>query len=109
MVAKAKKLRALSGSDTQLYVSGEEKIIAYRKGKGVYVFNFHPEASYDGFFLPVQEEGLYQVVQSTDDFCFGGQGRIYHQSYRAEKQPDGSVGFRLYLPSRTAVVLEKKK
>jgi hypothetical protein len=43
---------------------------------------------------------------STDDFCFGGQGRIYHQSYTTVEQ-NGKTGILLYLPSRTAVILKK--
>jgi hypothetical protein len=39
---------------------------------------------------------------STDDFCYGGFGRVAHQSYTADKN-----GFQLYLPPRTATVLKK--
>ena len=109
MVALAKKTRLLSGRDTQLALDNWAKTIVYKKGSAVLAFNFHPENSYDGFFLPVQEEGEYTVCLSTDDFCFGGQGRIYHQTYTAQRQEDGKLGFRLYLPSRTAVVLKKNK
>ncbi len=109
MVALAKKTRLLSGRDTQLALDNWAKTIVYKKGSAVFAFNFHPENSYDGFFLPVQEEGEYTVCLSTDDFCFGGQGRIYHQTYTAERQADGRIGFRLYLPSRTAVVLKRNK
>ena len=108
MVAAAKKMRVLQSQDKQLYVSNWDKIMAYRKGKAVFAFNFHGENSYDGFFLPVQEEGKYKVLFSTDDHCFGGQGRVYHQTYTAERRSDGEIGFRLYLPSRTAVVLKKE-
>ena len=108
MVSMAKALRVLRGEDQQLYVSNGDKIMAYKKGNGIFAFNFHPQTSYEGFFLPVDQPGEYQVFLSTDDFCFGGQGRIYHQSYMAETQPDGRTGFKIYLPSRTAVVLKKK-
>ena len=49
----------------------------------------------------------YDVVMSTDDFCYGGQGRIHHNRYQAVAYPDGTKGFHIYLPSRTAVVLKK--
>ena len=109
MVALAKKTRLLSGRDTQLALDNWAKTIVYKKGSAVFAFNFHPENSYDGFFLPVQEEGEYTVCLSTDDFRFGGQGRIYHQTYTSQRQEDGRLGFRLYLPSRTAVVLKRNK
>ena len=107
MVALGKKLRVFTGKDRQLYVEALGKWLAYQKGNGIFVFNFHPNHSYEGCFVPVPEAGEYQVVLSTDDFAFGGQGRVYHQSYPTVEEA-GKIGIRLYLPSRTAVVLKKK-
>ena len=106
MVKLAKGARVLSGKDNQLALDNGAKTLVYRKGGGVFAYNFHPTNSYDGCWLPMPEEGEYAVVMSTDDFCFGGQGRIYHQSYKTEMR-DGTPGIRLYLPSRTAVILKK--
>lgn len=91
--------------DRQLQLHNADKTVAYGKGDMIFVYNFHPEKSYDGYFLSL--EGKYQVVLSTDDFCFGGKGRIYHQQYIAAPRPDGKIGFLIYLPSRTAIVLKK--
>ena len=109
MVQEAKKSRLFRGRDRQLALSDWDKTVAYQRGNAIFAFNFHPVNSYTEFFLPVPEAGEYEVVMSTDDYCFGGQGRIYHQSYTACVEEDGRTGFRLYLPSRTAVVLKKKK
>ncbi len=109
MVDIAKKCRLLSGHDTQLALDNSAKTMVYKKGSAVFAFNFHPSQSYTDLFLPVPEAGDYEVILATDDFCFGGQGRIYHQTYTAQVQPDGKPGFTLYLPSRTAVVLKKAK
>ena len=109
MVQEAKKSRLFRGRDRQLHLSNPEKTVAYQRGGRIFAFNFHPTDSYTAFFLPVPEAGEYEVVMSTDDYCFGGQGRIYHQSYTASVQENGATGFRLYLPSRTAVVLKKIK
>ena len=106
MVSQGKKCRVLRGKDRQLHLHNDNKTLAYQKGSGIFAFNFHPQNSYEGFFLPVPEEGRYQVVLSTDDFCFGGQGRIYHNCYETTEQ-NGQTGVLLYLPSRTAVVLKK--
>ena len=108
MVSLGKRCRTLQGHDTQLLLDNTAKTLVYCKGSGLFAFNFHPVNSYDGCFLPVPEEGEYQVVMSTDDYCFGGQGRIYHQSYSTVIQ-NGKSGILLYLPSRTALVLKKKK
>ena len=106
MVTLGKRQRTFTGTDRQLYVENRKKWMAYQKGAGIFVFNFHPTESYTGVFVPVPEKGNYRVVLSTDDFCFGGFGRIHHQTYKTT-QKDGQTGLLLYLPSRTAVVLEK--
>ena len=108
MVDMAKKNRVLSGSDRQLRLDNHAKVLVYQKGNALFGFNFHPWRSYADCFLPVTEEGEYEVILTSDDFCFGGHGRIWHQTYTAD-YVDGALGIQLYLPSRTAVVLRKKK
>ncbi|MBQ3541681.1 MAG: alpha amylase C-terminal domain-containing protein [Oscillospiraceae bacterium] len=109
MVAFARRHRVLTGRDQQLLVHNADKVMVYKKGGGTFVFNFDPNRSYEGYFVPTASPGKYQVAMSTDDYCFGGQGRVYHQTYTASKQPDGRIGFQVYLPSRTAMVLKKEK
>ncbi|MBQ4641427.1 MAG: alpha amylase C-terminal domain-containing protein [Oscillospiraceae bacterium] len=106
-VKLCKSCRAFHSRDVQLQLHNGEKTVVYKKGGGVFVFNFHPTESYDGYFVKMPEAGEYDVVVSTDDFCFGGFGRVFHQRYTATLQKDGRIGFRLYLPSRTALVLKK--
>ncbi len=107
MVNMAKKQRVLGARDAQYSLDNEAKTLVYGKGDAIFAFNFHPVNSYEHCFVTVPEEGEYQVLFSTDDYCFGGHGRIWHQSYVARKQEDGRCGFCLYLPSRTAAVLKK--
>ena len=106
MVKLGKRQRVFTGRDHQLKVENNKKWMAYQKGAGTFIFNFHPTESYPGCFVPVPEAGEYKVVMSTDDYCFGGFGRVYHQTYETVEQ-DGKTGLLLYLPSRTAIVLEK--
>ena len=49
---------------------------------------------------------LWRVILSTDDYRFDGHGRIWHQTYETVER-DGKPGIRMYLPSRTAAVLQK--
>jgi len=107
MVENLRKNRVLQGKDTQLWLDNATKTLVYGKGKAVFAVNLHPVCSYEGFFVPVPEKGTYQVQLSTDDFCFGGHGRIWHQSYETLEK-DGKTGILLYLPSRTGVILKKK-
>ena len=108
MVAQSKKCRVLQGNDIQLALDNDAKTMVYKKGMGIFAYNFHPVNSYTGCFLPMPEAGEYEVVMSTDDLCFGGQGRIYHQSYQTVEK-DGRQGILIYLPCRTAVILKKKQ
>jgi len=107
MVARIKKHRVQRSGDVQLGLDNEKKTLVYKKGSLVFGFNFHPVNSYEGCFLPMPEKGEYDVVMSTDDYCYGGHGRIWHQRY-ATVERDGKVGILVYLPSRTALVLKKK-
>ena len=106
MVAMAKAKKLLGSRDVQLALDNTAKTLVYQKGNALFAFNLHPVNSYDGCVIPVPEQGEYNVVMSTDDFCFGGQGRIWHQTYATEML-DGRPAIRLYLPSRTAVVLTR--
>ena len=101
-VKLCKQGKVLESTDRQLFLDNDRKIVVYQKGNLILAFNFHPNQSYDGCFLPMPEDGKYDVVMSTDDFCFGGFGRIYHQRYETENN-----GIRMYLPSRTAAVIQK--
>lgn len=107
MVAMAKKAKVIGGQDTQLLVHNGDHVMAYQKGGAFFVFNFDPTRSYNGYLIPVKEAGDYQVILSSDDGQFGGQNRIAAQTYRAVQQTDGRIGFQVYLPSRTAMVLTK--
>ncbi|MBE7001521.1 MAG: 1,4-alpha-glucan-branching enzyme [Ruminococcaceae bacterium] len=107
-VKLCKQTRLLGSPDRQLAVDNSKKVLAYGKKDLIFVFNFHPENAYEGSFIPVPQPGDYRVVMSTDDFCFGGFGRVYHQVYTTTEQ-NGQAGILLYLPPRTAIVLKQVK
>ena len=104
-VKLCKQNRILTGKDRQLKVDNWGKVLVYQKGSAVFAFNLHPENSYEGCFVDVPEPGEYEVIMSTDDFCFGGFGRIYHQRYTTVMD-NGAPGIKLYIPSRTGIVLK---
>ncbi len=108
MVKMAKKGKVLENKDKQLFVHEDRKLLCYRKGKKLFVFNFHHSASYPGCKIYVDKAGTYQVRLSTDDFAYGGQGRIHHEAYATKTDEYGTPYLELYLPSRTALVLDEK-
>ena len=106
MVKMAKDCHVQENWDKQLLVQQADHVMAYGKGEGIFVFNLAPTASYEGYRIPVPEAGTYRVILSTDDFDFGGQGRVYHQDYEAQEDETGAF-IKIYLPARTATVLKK--
>jgi 1,4-alpha-glucan branching enzyme len=94
-----------------LWIEQDRKLIAFRKKDFIFIFNFHPTESYPGFELPIHQDGKFQVILDTDEFRFGGHGRISHdviyETYKLNMNKD-FTGISIYSPSRTAMVLKKK-
>ena len=103
-----KQTRLLGSKDKQLLLDNTKKVLVYQKKDLIFAFNFQPEKAYEGCFIPVEAPGEYDVVMSTDDFCYGGFGRVYHQCYSTTEKA-GRTGILLYLPPRTATILRKQK
>ena len=110
MILLSKKQRLLTKEPHYLSIDNETKTMSYERNKIVFVFNFHPNQSQDHCFVPTHVPGDYKVLLSTDDPQFGGYSRIdTEQVYTAYEHPDGRIGFYIYLPCRSAVVLKKKQ
>ena len=93
-----------------LWIDPERKIITFSRGKLLFVFNFHNSYSEQQFFLHAHTvgEGKYRVILSTDEPRFGGQGIIDHGYVYATEYMEGKgLGFNVYSPCRTAMVLER--
>ena len=111
MLKFSRKYRIMVKRDlVNLWIDQDRKIIAFSKGGLLYLFNFHPSYSETHFFLPAHTigEGDYQVVFDTDGDQFGGQNRIDHTTiYHAQFHENLGVGFYVYTPCRTAMVLKR--
>ena len=93
-----------------LWIDPERKIITFSRGKLLFVFNFHNSYSEQQFFLHAHTvgEGDYRVILSTDEPRFGGPGLIDHgYTYTTEYIEGRGLGFNVYSPCRTAMVLER--
>ena len=86
-----------------------DKVLAFRRGKLLFVFNFNPSQSFTGYGIRVPEGGRWRLALDTDEPRFGGEGRIAPgQTFTPEViEEDGARAayVRLYLPARTALVL----
>ena len=93
-----------------LWIDPERKIISFSRGRLLFVFNFHNSYSETQFFLHAHTvgEGQYRVILSSDEERFGGAGLIDHDvTYYTDYTEGKGLGFNVYSPCRTAMVLEK--
>ncbi len=95
-----------------LWIDQDRKIISFSRGNLLFVFNFHNSYSEQHFFLHAHTtgEGDYRVILSTDEARFGGPALISHDVVYHTNYAEGrGLGFDVYTPCRTAMVLEKIK
>lgn len=111
MLDFAKENKQLSSETFRLWLDNDRKVIAFRNMDIVYLFNFHPENSYESFHLPIHDVGEFKVLMDTDEKRFGGNERISHDyTYKTEKLAGTDYdGITIYIPSRTALALRKIK
>ena len=89
-----------------LWIDEEKKILCFRKAGLLFAFNFHPTDSRQDTFLPAPAGTKWRTFFSTDQAEFGGENRIDEKYVYTSEQEGDSAGFRVYLPCRTALVLE---
>jgi len=108
MIALLTKEKLLKKEAYSLWTGQDDKVLIYGKGNVVFTFNFNPSQSFEGYFVPVHEEGTYSPILSTDESRFGGSERVdMKYRYKATTFPDGRIGFMCYLPQRCATVFKK--
>ncbi len=88
-----------------------DQVLAYMRGDLVFVFNFSPTRSYEGYGFRVPE-GAYDVVLNTDAAEFGGNALAddsvrHFTNFDSLLARDKKGWLKLYLPARSAVVLRK--
>ncbi|XP_063058388.1 1,4-alpha-glucan-branching enzyme [Engraulis encrasicolus] len=89
-------------------VNQEDKVIVFERSKVLFVINLHPAHSYNDYRVPIGIAGKYTIKLDSDDVQFGGHGRLSHNTeFFTEHMSfkDQPYSFKLYIPSRTALVL----
>ncbi len=94
-------------ADLMLLKAPEQTIVFYRHGL-LFAFNFSPSNSLTNVLVPVHTNADYDLILSTDDALYGGQGLVEHMTYNVKKF-NGQNYVELYLPARTAIVLKEGK
>jgi 1,4-alpha-glucan branching enzyme len=100
----------LDGQPRKLSICDASKVLIFQRDDLLFLFNFHTQLSLSDYAVVVPP-GQYRGVLDTDERRFGGQGRIAHQQeYPVDTQVRGAercLVIRVYLPCRTALVLQR--
>ena len=97
----------------KLWDSGEDQVLAFMRKDLIFVFNFNPTRSFDGFGI-LAPRGSYRCILDSDGAQFGGFGRIddgvvHFTQFDPLYKKDKKEWLKLYLPARTAMVLQLQK
>jgi 1,4-alpha-glucan branching enzyme len=95
-----------SGHPGLYYIHEDHKIIAFVRGTLFFVFNFHPSRSFLNYRVDAPP-GRYGLILDTDQTRFGGHDRVMPEQVFFTVQEDTRHRLSVYLPSRTALVMEK--
>jgi 1,4-alpha-glucan branching enzyme len=110
MIALAKKFKLLDTPGPHLlYEHSDKKITIFERAGLLFAFNFHPVSSYPDYRFEVPA-GKYRLVFDSDGLQYGGHNRLRpnheHVSIHQGDEKQGRAYLSLYLPSRTAMVLQ---
>ena len=110
-VVKSEKRFNLTPVEEVWHNDGDQ-VLAFKRGKLLFVFNFSPTQSFADYGLLV-EAGEYEVVLNTDAKDFGGNGLVddnvkHFTNYDPLYEKVGKGWLKLYIPARSAIVLRNK-
>jgi 1,4-alpha-glucan branching enzyme len=100
----------VKGPAQLLNIDTGNKVIAFERAGLVFVFSFNVSESFFDYGIPVPTVGRYCLALTSDRSAFGGFDRL-DESVIYDTLGGGGTAeaprLRLYVPSRTALVLAK--
>lgn len=105
----------------QAYISlknESDKVVVFERNELLFIFNFNATQSFPDYKVGVDIPGTYEIILNSDDAKFGGHARIEDVDAQGKKQQfftndDGwnhrRNSLMVYIPSRTALVLQRVK
>jgi 1,4-alpha-glucan branching enzyme len=110
MIAMAKTHRLLDTTDLHLvYEHSDNKLIVFARAGLLFAFNFHPAQSYNDYRFEAPP-GTYRMLLTSDAARYGGHDRLTadqkHLTLPEKSGHPGQHHLSLYLPNRTAIVLQ---
>ena len=111
MIDLVKTHQLFSSPDVNLLcIHEDDKVIAFERNKIIFVFNFHPSKSFPDYMF-VAPKGEYRMILNSDEKRFGGEARLKqsqaHFTIDDPNYDDRENRLSLYLPNRSAIVLNK--
>ncbi len=104
MVNLIRKENTLASKAFGIKQDTPDKVIIFKRGELLFAFNFHPTNSYTDYGFEI-DAGKYKIVLNTDSSDFGG-SNLNDDSLEHFTVHENSTDYlKLYLPSRTAIVL----
>ncbi len=109
MIELSKEHRFFGLPCNLLLENSTDKVLIFKRANLLFVFNFHPTASYLDYEFDAPP-GKYTMIINSDDPKYGGYGRLQptnQEHFTIVKQLDKEKHNRLslYLPSRCAFIL----
>ncbi|EXJ61015.1 1,4-alpha-glucan-branching enzyme [Cladophialophora yegresii CBS 114405] len=95
----------------QAYISlknESDKVLVFERAGLLWIFNFHPSASFTDYRVGVDAPGVYRIIIDTDSPEYGGHGRNAKDTrfFTTDMPWNGRRNFtQVYIPTRTALVL----
>lgn len=94
----------------KLWEKDDDQVLAFKRGDLIFVFNWSPNKSFDGYGF-LAPAGEYEVVLDSDSKEFGGFGLVDDSVHHFTTPdplytPAGKGWLKMYLPARTAQILK---
>jgi 1,4-alpha-glucan branching enzyme len=93
---------------TKAHENKARQILVIKRGKLLFVFNFHPTESYTDYCITIKK-GKYRIILNTDNPIYGGFGHIdesiIYRPLCTRDKLNADYYLSLYIPARTAFVM----
>jgi 1,4-alpha-glucan branching enzyme len=83
-----------------------DNVVAWMRGDYLFVFNWHPDKSFTAYPIPAPA-GRYRLIFDSDRSDYGGHERLTPRQILETIESDGSALILLYLPTRSALALQR--
>ncbi len=94
-----------------LNIDEENMTMVFTRGELLFVFNWHPTRSIADYTIPLNVEGKYVAILSTDEPRFGGADcqdmDIEHHSFIYDEDESSTPHLNIYNTSRTATIYRR--